>query len=110
MGATVSDYQKFRINVFDRTNDPAKQFDGVEDQTEAVAQRLLQLPSYAEVARSRGDGGCGAAMLAGISVAVPFVSSVVGALAAAQAIRLASHRLHYVSIETARAKLPTKRD
>jgi hypothetical protein len=114
LGATVSDYQRFRINVFDRTNDPAKHFDGVEDQTEAVAQRLLQLPSYAEVARSRGDGGCGAAMLAGISVAVPFVSSVVGALAAAQAIRLASHRSHYVSIagevgdlKTVRATLGT---
>lgn len=98
LGSTVSEYRKFRINVFDRTRDPAAHFDGVEDQTQTIAQGLMQLSSYEEVARSRCDGGCGAAMLAEIVVAVPFVSSVVGALALTQAIRIASHEPHHVGL------------
>jgi hypothetical protein len=58
----------------------------------------MQLPSYQELARSRGDGGCGAAMLAETSVAVPFVSAVAGALAVTQAVRIASGQAHHLGI------------
>jgi hypothetical protein len=98
LGATVDDYCKLRLNVFDSERSPATHFDGVEDQTVYVAERLKQMPAYQELARSRGDGGCGAAMLAESSVAVPFVSAVAGALAITQAIRIASGYAHHVGI------------
>lgn len=98
LGATVEDYRKFRINTFDRTLDPADHFAGVEDETEQRIQNLMQLPAYAELAVERGDGGCGAATLAGSSVAVPFVSAFVGALAISQAIRISSGEAHHTAI------------
>jgi hypothetical protein len=98
LGATVSDYQKFRINVFDSARNPANHFQGIEDQTDEVIRELMQLPAYQELARSRGDDGCGAAMLAQRSVAVPFVSAFVGALSVTQAIRIASRESHHVGI------------
>lgn len=98
LGATAADYRKFRINVFDSTNNPAAHFHGVEDQTAQVAQELMQLPSYQELVRRRGDGGCGAALLAETSVAVPFVSAFAGALAVTQAIRVASGQAHHRGI------------
>jgi hypothetical protein len=98
LGATVNDYQKFRINVFGCSEDPADHFRGVEDQPVQVTQELMQLAAYQDLARVRGDGGCGAAMLAGSSVAVPFVSAVAGAFAVTQAIRIASAQAHHVGI------------
>ncbi len=58
----------------------------------------MQLPAYKRLAESRGDGGCGAATLAGTSVAVPFVSAFVGALSITQAIRIASGEAHHIGI------------
>ncbi len=98
LGATVADYRKFRLNVFDRARNPTDHFAGVEDQTVQVIHDLMQLPAYKELAERRGDGGCGAATLAGSSVAVPFVSAFVGALAIAQAIRISSGEAHHVCI------------
>jgi len=98
LGATVNDYQKFRINVFGCSEDPADHFRGVEDQPVQVTQELMQLSAYQDLARARGDGGCGAAMLAGSSVAVPFVSAVTAAFAVTQAIRIASAQAHHVGI------------
>lgn len=109
LGATASDYQKFRINVFDATANPADHFRGVEDQTGQVAQELLQLPAYRELVLTRGDSGCGAAMLAHRSVAVPFVSAVVGALAVTQAIRVASGEAPHVSVTADMGDLRTAR-
>jgi hypothetical protein len=90
LGATVREYRKFRLNVFDAAHPPINHFQGVEEQTAEVVQELLKLPSYQELTRTRNDGGCGAAMLAESSVAVPFVSAIVAALAITQAIRIAS--------------------
>jgi hypothetical protein len=89
---------KLRVNVFDSEKSPATHFKGVEDQNVLVAEGLKQLPAYQELARSRSDGGCGAAMLAETSVAVPFVSAVAGALVITQAIRIASGYAHHVGI------------
>ncbi len=98
LGATVEAYRSFRLNVFDSTGNPADHFEGVEDQTKEEAEKLLQLPAYKEIARGRGDSGCGAAMLADMAVAVPFVSTFVGALSITQAIRIASGEAHHLAI------------
>jgi hypothetical protein len=98
LGATAADYHRFRVNTFDATSDPAVHFQGVEDQTERVAAELLRLPAYQELARNRDDGGCGAAQLAGASVAVPFVSAFAGALVVTQAVRIASGHAHHAGI------------
>lgn len=58
----------------------------------------MQLPAYQELARTRGDSGCGAAMLAHRGMAVPFVSAVVGALAVSRAIRITSGEAHHLGI------------
>lgn len=98
LGATFDAYRNFRINVFDSTGNPADHFQGVEDQTKEVAQKLLQLPAYQDIAQNRADSGCGAAMLAHIAVAVPFVSAFVGALGITQAIRIASREAYHVGL------------
>jgi hypothetical protein len=98
IGAKFSEYRKFRINVFDSASNPAEHFKGVDDQTTLISQELLKLPAYQNLALSRGDGGCGAAMLAERSVAVPFVSAFVGGLAITQAIRVASAEAHHVTL------------
>jgi len=98
LGATVEAYRSFRINVFDSTGNPADHFQGVEDQTKEEAQKLLQLPAYEEVARDRNDSGCGAAMLADMAVAVPFVSAFVGSLSITQAVRIASWEVNHAAM------------
>jgi hypothetical protein len=98
LGTTAADYRKVRLNVFDATEDPAAHFHGVEDPTAQVGEELMKLPAYQELAHTLADGGCGAAMLAETSVAVPFVSAVAGALAVTQAIRIASGQAHHAVI------------
>lgn len=98
LGATVDSYANFRINAFDTTRDPAAHFKGVEDRTTETIKQLLELPAYKELSRSLNDAGCGAATLAGKSVAVPFVSTFAGTLAVAQAIRIASGEPAYDGI------------
>lgn len=98
LGATAADYQKIRINVFDSTIDPARHFEGVEDETDSRVAQLMNLPAYQEVARKGDAGRCGAATLAEQSVAVPFVSAVAGALAITQAIRIASGKAHHSAL------------
>jgi hypothetical protein len=98
LGATAEAYRSFRINVFDSTGNPADHFQGVEDQAKEQAEKLLQLPAYQEIARGRDDSGCGAAMLADMAVAVPFVSAFVGALSITQAVRIASGEAHHAAM------------
>jgi hypothetical protein len=109
LGATAASYQDLRINVFDRAADPVKHFDGVEDRTEETAAALLQLPAYQELTRQRNDGGCGAAMLAGKSAAVPFVSAFTGSLAIAQAIRIASGEAPHATVTASLGDVRTLR-
>jgi hypothetical protein len=84
--------------VFDSTENAAQHFEGVEDQTARVVEQLMHLPAYQDFARTNPNGTCGAAMLAEHSVAVPFVSAFVGALAITQAIRIASGQAHYSAL------------
>jgi hypothetical protein len=98
LGASVRDYSQVRVNVFDKFSDPAVHFQGQEDRSAAAAAELLALPAYKSLAEAGNDGGCGAALLAGKSVAVPFVSQVAAALAVAQSIRIASGQAHHLTI------------
>jgi hypothetical protein len=90
LGATATDYCKFRINVFDGDYSPATHFAGLTDDFPDARDALLQLPAYERLLKDGSVDDCGAAQLAGISVAVPFVSAFAGALAVAQVIRVAS--------------------
>ena len=98
LGATVADYRKFRLNVFDSGSNPAYHFAEVEDETAQVIHDLMQLRAYKQLTETRGDGGCGATTLAGNSVAVPFVSAFLSALSITQAIRIVSGEAHHLGI------------
>lgn len=97
LGATVDDYRKFRLNAFDRELNPEKHFRDVSDDKRTI-DGLVRLPAYQTLANAMNDGGCGAAVLAGQAVAVPFVSAFVGALALTQAIRVCSGNAHHLSV------------
>ncbi len=96
LGATAADYRKFRVNVFDSAANPSDHFAAFNDQGSSPVEELMQLPAYKDLAERLGDGGCGAATLAGRSVAVPFVSALVGALSVTQALRIASGEAPHV--------------
>ena len=109
LGATAATFQDFRINVFDRTADPERHFEGVEDNSVENASALLRLAAYQELVRQRNDGGCGAALLATKAVAVPFVSAFAAALAITQAIRIASAEAPHKSITGTTGDIKTLR-
>ncbi len=98
LGATVRDYRRFRLNVFDQSHDPAAHFLGVEDATEQNMKEVLSLPAYREIEKNKKIDSCGMAELASQSVAVPFVSVFLATIAVTQAIRLASNQAFYSSI------------
>ena len=101
LGATAQNYKDFRINVFDKFLDPAHHFSGMDDTQKETLDQLMQLPAYQELVEAEGKkAACGLALdLAGSSVAVPFVSAFVGALAVAQAIRISSNSPHHQTIQ-----------
>ncbi len=63
-------------------NEPAIAL-SAQDDTAARIAKTRQLPAYRELLESGALDDCGVAQLAGIPVAVPFVSAVAGALASA---------------------------
>jgi hypothetical protein len=97
------------VNTFDRSRDPAAHFEGVEDNLDEVSKKILDLPASAELSRCLNDGGCGAAMLAGKAVAVPFVSAFAGGIAITQAIRIASREAPHNTITATTGDLRTLR-
>lgn len=90
LGARAANYRSLRVNCFGPEGDPAVHFAGVEDPTDDDIAALRQLPAYQQIETMPGCGSCGAATLAGQPVVVPFVSALAGAVAIAQAVRLAS--------------------
>jgi hypothetical protein len=92
LGATAKDYGRFRLNVFDRNYAASTHFAGVEDQTDRNG--IIQLPAYQDEITKGHEMACGMAELAGASVAAPFVSALVGALAVTQAIKISSGESH----------------
>jgi len=88
LGAGADDYDQFRLTIFDRSRSPGEHFAAVEDR--AVRGEREALPAYQSLLSGGSIDPCGIASLAGIPVAVPFVSLIASAVAIAQVIKLAS--------------------
>ncbi|MBV1692073.1 hypothetical protein KRR38_31490 [Novosphingobium sp. G106] len=81
LGRTHTDFDLFRVTIFDRNYSPAAHFD---DPIKAPA------PSPHDYEALLGLDKCGAALFQGIAVAAPFVSSIAAAIAVARAIAISS--------------------
>jgi hypothetical protein len=86
LGRRASDFDRYRVTVFDRARPIDRHFEGQKDEPahdpipDADAYRHLE----AEVGR------CGAAEIAGASVAAPYVSAVAGAVAVSRLVGIVS--------------------
>ena len=85
LGRTASNFDKFGVNVFHAGRRIDDHYAGMSD---PVAAPIPPGSAYEELAASIGQ--CGAAEIAGASVAAPHVSAVAGAIAVARTIALAS--------------------
>ncbi len=90
LGATAAAYRTFRLNTFDSQFTASKHFEKLQDADDRDLASNLQLPEYQNLLGSDKLDRCGVIQLAGIPVAIPFVSAVIGAITVAQLIRLAS--------------------
>lgn len=84
LGRTAADFDLFRVTVFHARKSIAEYFAGMPDPAPAV---IPDTPAYE--ALKAGDP-CGAAKIAGASVAVPHVSAIAACVAVARAIALVS--------------------
>ena len=90
LGAAASSYRDIRLNLFDAKYRCREHFNGVEDTVAPRVDSVVRDPYYGQLVADGLTDRCGAAQLAGIPVAVPFVSVVASALAVVQMIRLSS--------------------
>jgi hypothetical protein len=90
LGSTLRNFRDFRITVFDKSDDPKAHFHGVKDRDRENLELVLGLPSYKKLLEQSEDGKCGALILAGQPIVLPFISALTAALSVAQAIRLES--------------------
>lgn len=88
LGSTLRNFRDFRINVFDKGEDPGEHFKGLRDQSREELESVLSLPAYKNLLGQAAGGNCGALTLAGQPIVLPFISGLTAALAITQAIRL----------------------
>ena len=86
LGRTSSNFDKFRITVFDRIREIDKHFAGQTD--EPPGGDISNGEAYQHLADEIGS--CGSAEIAGASVAVPYVSAVAATVAISRAIAVVS--------------------
>ena len=86
LGRTASDFDRYRVNVFDQQRRIDAHFSGLTDA--APKESAPDLPAYDQLQSEIGR--CGAAEIGNASVAVPYVSAVAGATAIARAIAITS--------------------
>lgn len=86
LGRTARDFDRFRVTVFNAERPIGAYFAGMEDPTPGGVPGSLAYQALAEEDR------CGAAEIAGASVAVPHVSAVAAAVGLARMIALVSGR------------------
>jgi len=86
LGRTYSDFNRYRVTVFDHEHPIDKHFDGQEDK---APEALPGNPAYQGLEAEIGS--CGAAEIAGASVAAPFVSSFAAAVAISRLIAVTSN-------------------
>ena len=89
LGRTAHDYDKYRVDLFDRSRPIDLHFAEMSDPEVGVPADPSLDPALQ--ALEEALGACGAAEFAGASVAAPHVSAIAGAVAVARAIALASN-------------------
>jgi len=86
LGRTAADFDRYRVSVFDRTRPIDRHFARTQDEPAAV-----EIPGEDAYRRLEAEIGlCGAAEVAGASVAAPYVSAVAAAVAVSRLIAIAS--------------------
>lgn len=86
LGPTSSDFDKYRITVFDRIRPIDEHFAGQNDEPAGVA-----IPNGEAYQRLEEEiGSCGTAQIGGASVAAPYVSALTAAVAISRVIAIAS--------------------
>jgi hypothetical protein len=86
LGRTATNFDRYRVNVFDAHRRIDTHFDGVADPISKPA--APNLPAYASLEAQIGR--CGAAEIGNANVAVPYVSAIAAAAAVARAIAICS--------------------
>ena len=86
LGRTFSDFDKYRVTVFDRIRRIDEHFDGQTDQP--LEEDILNDDAYRCLVDEIGP--CGTAEIAGSSVATPYVSALVAAVAISRVIAIVS--------------------
>ncbi|WP_406867713.1 ThiF family adenylyltransferase [Paraburkholderia fungorum] len=101
LGSNASDFDRFRINTFDKDLKPSAHFAEQNDDNEHARADAFIAASEAykkAVDSASPAAACGLREVAGKSVAVPYVSSVAACLVIAQAIRLVTGHAPHMSI------------
>jgi hypothetical protein len=109
LGATLSSYRNVRLNLFEPIYRCDQHFEGVDDADASDTDSLIRDSYYQRLIAEGLTDRCGAAQLAGIPVAVPFVSAFAGSLTIAQLIRLASAESLCRSVQVTLGDLRTLR-
>ena len=86
LGRTASDFDRYRVSVFDRTRPIDKHFAGQEDAP--VIQGVPAGDAYRRLQEQIGP--CGTAEIGGASVAAPYVSALAAAVAVSRVIAVTS--------------------
>ena len=86
LGGTASDFDKYRVTVFDRSRRIDEHFADLSD--EPPGKDLPNTTAYQRLETEIGS--CGMAEISGASVAVPYVSAVAAAIAISRTIAVAS--------------------
>ena len=86
LGRTASDFDRYRVTVFDRARPIDKHFTGQEDAP--VGQDSPKGDAYRRLEAEIGP--CGTAEIGGASVAAPFVSALAAAVAISRVIAITS--------------------
>ena len=86
LGRTASDFDRYRVTVFDRTRPIDQHFAGQEDAP--VAQDVPAGDAYRRLEEQIGQ--CGTAEIGGASVAAPYVSALAAAIAVSRGIAVTS--------------------
>jgi hypothetical protein len=86
LGRRASDFDRYRVTVFDSSHPIGKHFEGQTDE-----QGADQIPDNDAYQRLEAEvGRCGTAEVAGASVAAPYVSAVAAAVAVSRLIAITS--------------------
>jgi hypothetical protein len=109
LGATAADYQHIRVTGFPRRQTPAELWAAVDDRRPDYIRRLLDKAAYQDIPAKTPKDDCGKALLAGQSVAAPFIGAAAGAVVVAQAVRVATGEPHYEIVDLHMDSLATMR-